>query len=699
MLVRRTLSLIPLMIACLALVLTGCAAGAKLPAPPVTEVRTVTELVHGTEISDDYRWLEDQKSPETRTWIDGQNAYTDSLLSGLPGKAAIREQVSRLLKVDSVGQPQVVKGRLFYQKRGASDDQPQIFVRDGLEGEERLLLDPAEFAADLSKSVALVDIADDASLVAYSIREKGEDEVEYRFREVASGQDLEIRLPKATYFGLSFAPGSRSFFYTYFGEDGPRVYERAMDSAPESARLVFGEGYTRKNIIFTSVGQDGRFLLIHVLEGASSEKTEVWVQDLRAREKGELFLVTGGLAADFRANAAGGRIYMRTDHEAPNGKIVALEPRRGGDQTIRDIVPQREDAILSSFSLVGGRLIVNYLEDVQSRVRVFDLDGEELGEIHFETLGTVSGVSGAWKGNEAFFSFSSLHMPSTVYRYDLATEEQSVWFQPELPIDSNAFDVTQVWFPSGDGTKVPMFLLYKKGLELNGENPTLLYGYGGFKVSLQPRFMGLAAAWAEMGGVFALANLRGGGEFGESWHQAGMLERKQNSFDDFYAAAEWLIMEGYTSSEHLAARGGSNGGLLVGAALTQRPELFEAIVCVYPLLDMLRYDKFLVAKFWVPEYGSADSAEQFPFIYAYSPYQHVTQGVDYPATLFITGDGDTRVAPLHARKMTALVQAKSALRRPVMLRYHADQGHSGGTPVSQRIEDMVEILSFLKWRL
>lgn len=699
MLVRRTPSWIPLMVAYFALVLAGCVPGGQVPAPPVTEVHTVSETMHDTEITDDYRWLEDQESQETRAWIDAQNAYTDSLLSGLPGRAAIREQVSRLLKVDSVGQPQVVKGLLFYRKRGASDDQPKIYVRDGADGEERLLLDPAEFAPDLSKSVDIVDIADDASLVAYSIREKGEDEVEYRFREVASGQDLETRLPKATYFGLSFAPGARSFFYTCFGEDGPRVYERVMGSTPESARLIFGEGYTRKNIIYASIGQDGHFLLIHVLEGSSSEKTEVWVQDLRSRAKGGLFLVTGGLAADFRADAAGGRIYMRTNHEAPNGKIVVFDPRRRGTQAFQDIVPQREGAILSGFSLVGGRLIVNYLEDVQSRVRVFDLDGLQLGEIRFDTLGTVSGVSGSWKGDEAFFSFSSLHMPSTVYRYDLATEEQVVWFQPELPIDPDAFEVKQVWFPSKDGTKVPMFLLYKKGLELNGKNPTLLYGYGGFKVSLQPRFMGLGAAWAEMGGVFALANLRGGGEFGESWHQAGMLERKQNSFDDFYAAAEWLIAEGYTSSEHLAARGGSNGGLLVGVALTQHPELFEAIVCVYPLLDMLRYDKFLVAKFWVPEYGSADSAEQFPFIYAYSPYQHVKQGVDYPATLFITGDGDTRVAPLHARKMTALVQAKSALRRPVMLRYHADQGHSGGTPVSQRIEDMVEVLSFLKWRL
>jgi prolyl oligopeptidase len=329
----------------------------------------------------------------------------------------------------------------------------------------------------------------------------------------------------------------------------------------------------------------------------------------------------------------------------------------------------------------------------------FDTGGNELGEIEFDGIGSVSGIAGRWDDSEAYFTFSSFHIPSTIYQYDVETGEKSQWFQPEIPVNPDDFEVQQVRYTSKDGTEVPMFLVHKKGLELNGKNPTLLYGYGGFRSSQTPGFSSSAAVFASKGGVWAVANLRGGGEFGEEWHQAGMLERKQNTFDDFIAASEWLIEKGYTSPDHLGIYGGSNGGLLVGAAMTQRPDLYDAVVCTYPLLDMVRYDKFLVAKYWVPEYGTASNPEHFPFIYEYSPYHNVEKGVDYPATLFITGDGDTRVAPLHARKMTALVQAKSALERPVMLRYHEDQGHAGGTPVSQQIEDATEFLSFLLWRL
>ena len=351
-------------------------------------------------------------------------------------------------------------------------------------------------------------------------------------------------------------------------------------------------------------------------------------------------------------------------------------------------------------SLAGGSVFVNYLREVRSSVKVFNGDGKPLRDIVFPSLGTVGSVYGRWNSGEAFFQFTSFHIPTTIYRYGVADGKQEVWARLNVPIQSDTIDVKQVWYESKDRTRIPMFLVHRKGLKLDGSHPTLLYGYGGFTQSLTPTFTPRAALWVERGGVFAMPNLRGGGEFGESWHKAGMLDKKQNVFDDFIAAAEWLVKNRYTQSSRLAISGGSNGGLLVGAALTQRPELFRAVVCSYPLLDMVRYHKFLIAKFWVPEYGSADDPQQFKFIHAYSPYHHVVAGTKYPAVLLITGDADTRVAPLHARKMAALLQSATGSDRPVLLHYDTKAGHVGGTaPVSKRIEELADELSFLDWQL
>jgi prolyl oligopeptidase len=336
---------------------------------------------------------------------------------------------------------------------------------------------------------------------------------------------------------------------------------------------------------------------------------------------------------------------------------------------------------------------------VQTEVHIVELDGTPVRELSFDFIGAVGGFSGQWGSNEVFYSYSSFHVPTTIYRYDLADGSQQVWADIDVPIDSDAITVEQEWATSTDGAKVPMFIVHRKDMELDGAQPTLVFGYGGFNATMTPYFNGTRALWVERGGVYVLANLRGGGELGEAWHRAGMLESKQNTFDDLYAVLEHLIERGYTSSEHLGIMGGSNGGLLVGAAMTQRPELMKAVICVYPLLDMVRYHKFLVARFWVPEYGSSEDPEQFEWLYSYSPYHNVEPGVAYPATLFITGDGDTRVAPLHARKMTAMVQAHNEGDSPIMLRYHTKAGHSGGMPVEQQIEDGTEILAFLSWQL
>ena len=375
--------------------------------------------------------------------------------------------------------------------------------------------------------------------------------------------------------------------------------------------------------------------------------------------------------------------------------VDLADPRR---ERWKELIPEGP-SVITDVTLTGGKLLLNRLQDVATRLSIHEADGKLLRELALPGLGAVGGVSGDWSQDEAFFSFSSLAQPPTIYRYQAGSGQRDVWARLEVPIRSEDVEIEQVWYASKDGTKVPMFIAHRNGVRLDGSNPTLLTGYGGFNVSIRPFFSARAAFWIENGGVFAVPNLRGGGEFGESWHQAGMLDKKQNVFDDFIAAAEWLIARKYTSPSRLAISGGSNGGLLVGAALTQRPELFRAVVCSYPLLDMLRYHRFLVASYWVPEYGSAENAAQFPVLRAYSPYHHVKPGERYPAVLFITGDGDTRVAPLHARKMAALLQAASGSDRPVLLRYDTKAGHSGGVPATKQIEDLTNEMLFLFWQL
>ncbi|GAB4222924.1 MAG: prolyl oligopeptidase family serine peptidase [Acidobacteriota bacterium] len=667
----------------------------EFPPPPETRVEPVTETLHGEEITDPYRWLEDQDSPETRAFIEAQNAYTDQLLGTRPGRDALRSRLEKLMKVEVMGVPTERGGRYFYTRRGPDQDQPVTFVRQGRDGVERALLDPATFSEDGSKAVALADISSDGSLVAYTIREGGEDETEIRFRDVATGKDLPDVLPRARYFGVALLEKAKAFAYTEHSPEGPRLFVRRFGKSEPT--LLFGEGYGPERIIVAGEGADGRFLVIHVLEGSAGKRTEIWLHDLE-RGRGP-YPVTTEIPASFSGDVAGGRLYLRTNWDAPNGRLLVVDPEKPDIAAAREVLPERDDATLQGFSLIGGRIYANYLQNVQSRVVGFDSEGRQVDEIVFDTIGTVGSLSGRWDSSELFYTFSSFHIPTRIYRYDLEAGTREVWFEPDVPVDPDAFEIRQVRFTSKDGTEVPMFVVHRRGWEPDGDTPTVLYGYGGFRISMLPRFSAVAAAFVDAGGVYAVANLRGGGEFGERWHEAGMLARKQNTFDDFIAAAEWLIEHRYTNPRRLAIYGGSNGGLLVGAAMTQRPDLFQAVVCAYPLLDMLRYHKFLVARYWVPEYGSADDPEQFRWLRAYSPYHNVREGVDYPAVLFITGDGDTRVAPLHARKMTALLQAKSALRRPVMLRYHEDEGHAGGTPLSQQIEDATELLTFLSWQL
>ena len=682
-----------------AALMAACAAeepGIDVPPPPPTEVREVVDTLHGVEVPDPYRWLEDQEAPETRAWIDAQNAHTDTVLNALPGREELRALAASVLERDVLGLPNERGGRYFYSKRRADQNLAVLYVRDGLDGDDRVLIDPHPMSPDHTTSVELRDLSDDGTRVAYAVREGGVDEVSIRVREVDTGDDLADVLPPARYGQVTLAAGGGGLYYERYGDVTPRVMFHAFGTPLADDVQLFGEGYERYQIPVTVISDDGRWMVVHVIEG-SSGPTAIHVKDLE-RDTPFVTAIADGVSESW-AGFAGGELFIVTNLNAPNKRVVLADPADPGFEKWRDVVPEHDDVVVEAAAALGGKLAVSYLQDVQPRVAIHELDGTHVRDIAFDTLGSVGGGAGRWTSDEAFFTFQTFHVPSTIYRYDIATGEQSVWAAPELPVDAAAYEVDQRRFTSKDGTEVPMFVVHRPDVVLDGSNPTLLTGYGGFNNSMTPAFSALATTWLESGGVFALANMRGGGEFGEAWHRAGMLENKQNVFDDFIGAAEHLIEAGYTSSEHLAIRGGSNGGLLVGAVSNQRPDLFGAVVCTYPLLDMVRYHQFLVASFWVPEYGSSDDPEQFAYIHAYSPYHNVVDGGDYPATLYLSGDGDTRVAPLHARKMAALMQAKNGSDNPILLRYHTQAGHSGGQPVSQQIDEMVDTVSFLLWQV
>ncbi|HYV41208.1 MAG TPA: prolyl oligopeptidase family serine peptidase [Thermoanaerobaculia bacterium] len=661
--------------------------------PPSTRAGDVKESFGNVEIADPYRWLEDQNAPETRAWIDEQNKYSEAFLRAFPGRDAIQRRVTELLKIDTIGVPQERGGRYFFTKRLADQDLPVLYVRRGARGKDEVLLDPHPLSADHRTSITLLDVTDDGNLIVYGVRQGGEDETTVKFLDVNTRKELADVLPRARYSGVALKSNRSGVFFSRQEKEGPRVFFHALGSDLSKDEKLFGDGYGPEKGLGVGLSDDNRYLLLNVWHGSAATKTEVYVRDLAAG--GPIVPIVNDLEARFSPDIARDTLYLQTNWQAPNGRVLAVDLKNPARDKWKEVVPAGS-ASIQGVSTVGGRLFVRYLENVLPRIRIFDAQGKPRGEIPFPSVGSASGLRGEWGKNEAFFTFSSFVTPTTIYRYDIAKGTREVWAKESVPIARDRFEVEQIRYASKDGTQIPMFIVHRKGLKRAGSSPALLTGYGGFNLSETPAFSARAALWVENGGVYALPNLRGGGEFGEDWHKAGILEKKQNVFDDFIGAAQWLISNGYTSPSRLAISGGSNGGLLVGAALTQRPDLFAAVVCSYPLLDMVRYQKFLVAGYWVPEYGSGDNPGQFPFLYAYSPYHHVKAGTKYPAVLFITGDSDTRVAPLHARKMTALLQASTGSDRPILLHYDTKAGHSGGaTPVTKRIEDLSDELSFL----
>lgn len=664
---------------------------------PTTTKKDVKERLHGVEISDPYRWLEQSKSPETRAWIKTQQDYTASVLDKLPGRDAIRKRLTELLRVDSMSAP-TVRGDVFiFSRRKADQDQPVYYVRHGFSGEDKVLVDGNTLSKDGTISAVSLGMTEDGSIWAHGVRHGGEDETTIQLMDVATGKDLPDLMPKARY-SVALKPDKSGFFYTRMNTSGPGVYYHALGTPSDRDVELFGKGYGPDKIISEELSEDGRYLVLTVHHGASSVKSEVYVKDVA--NDGPITPIVNDINARFNPQIGGDTLFMQTNWNAPNNRLLAVDLKEPAKDKWREVIPEAK-SVMETFHLVDHKIYASYLENVSSRQRIYSADGKHLGDVKYPGIGT-GGVSGRWGSKIAFFSFTSFVTPPSVYRYDPDKEEiGELWSRLDVPIDSDRFEVKQVHYRSKDGTEVPMFLVHRKGLKLDGNNPTFLTGYGGFNLSRTPAFDTTTAFWVESGGVYALPSLRGGGEFGEAWHKAGMLDRKQNVFDDFIGAAEWLIANHYTRPEKLAIVGGSNGGLLVGAALTQRPELFRAVVCRAPLLDMLRYQKFLVARFWVSEYGSAENPQQFKYLYAYSPYQHVEPGTKYPAVMFTTGDSDTRVDPLHARKMCAELQAATASgpERPILLHYDVKSGHSAGKPVRQTIEDDTDNMSFLFWQL
>jgi prolyl oligopeptidase len=687
--------------------------------PPKAKVAPVEETVQGHKIVDRYRYLENPDDPDTKAYVEQELNYTRSILDPLPGRDKIHARLSELLAIGTVGAPQMGGKYYFHTRRDGNQNQPVLYVRGGQNNEgmngtdDRVLLDVNSLAADGTVALDWWYASDDGKYVAYGTSPSGSEVSTLRVIETATGKLLPDSIERTRAVSLAWKHDNSGFFYTRYpkkGEvaEGQEVYHRhvfyhALGTDPSADPLIFGEGRNPEAWPNVILSEDGRWLLIDEEQGWT--KTEMFLKDLTLGQaaKNSLLQITTGKDFLYRADIYKGKIYITANEDAPRYRVFVVDAANPQRENWKEIIPQ-SDAVLQGAAVSGGKLLVQYEHNATSELKLFALDGKKIADIPLPAIGSIFAASARYDRNEMFFGFQSFTVPPSIYRVDLSDAKSALWAKVDAPsIDPSAYDVQQLWFASKDGTKVPMFVVSKKGIARNGANPTLLTGYGGFNVSLTPAFNRSMYLWMEHGGIYAVANLRGGAEFGEDWHRAGMLEKKQNVFDDFIAASEFLIAQKYTDRDHLAIYGGSNGGLLMGAMITQRPELFRAVICAVPLLDMLRYQSFQIAKLWIPEYGSSEDARQFDWLYAYSPYHHVKAGQEYPAILFMTGDTDTRVDPMHAKKMAALMQADAkngdSKDMPILLRIETKAGHGQGKPVAKQIEESTDMYSFLFWQL
>ena len=685
-----------------------CAATGPSLTYPVSKKTDQLDNYHGTNVADPYRWLEDANSAETKSWVDAQNKVTQAYLAQIPQREAIRQRLTQLWNYERYSVPEKEGGRYFYTRNDGLQNQSVLYTLKKLGDTPRVLLDPNTLAADGTVALAGAEVSPDGKLLAYSIAASGSDWNEIKVRGIETGKDLEDHIKWVKFSSTAWTKDGKGFFYSRYDE--PKEATKLADvnyfqklyfhriGTPQSADTLVYDRPDQKEWGFGGqTTDDGRYLVITTTKG-TAPKYRISYKDLSKPDSKVVDLIDNFDAGYEFIDNIGSVFYFSTDRNAPRKRIVAIDVAKPLETNWKEIVAESSDTLVGA-DIVNQQLVLEYLKDARSVVRVVDLKGKTVREIALPGIGSVGGLQGKKDDTETFFSFTGYTTPTTIYRLNLKDGKSSVFRQPKVAFDPADYETRQQFYTSRDGTKVPMFIVSKKGLKLDGSNPTYLYGYGGFNISLTPAFSPANLAWMEMGGVYVVANLRGGGEYGEAWHQAGTKLQKQNVFDDFIGAAEWLVSNKVTSPQKLAIGGGSNGGLLVGAAMTQRPDLFGAALPAVGVMDMLRFHKFTIGWAWTSDYGSSENADEFKALVKYSPLHNLKPGTCYPATMVTTADHDDRVVPAHSFKYAAAAQAAQGGSAPILIRIETKAGHGAGKPTTKQIEEVADRWGFLSREL
>lgn len=675
---------------------------------PTSKQTEDTENLFGIEVKDPYRWLENPDSEDTKAWVKAQNEVTFGYLSQLEIREQLKERITQLWNYEKFGIPFKKGNRYFYFKNDGLQNQSVLYTLESLDDEPQVLLDPNKLSEDGTIALSGLAISDDGNLMAYGLSTGGSDWIEYKVRNIETGEDLADHLKWIKFSGASWTKDNKGFFYSRYDEPNEKtlledvnyyqkLYYHRLGTEQAEDILVYHRPDEKEWGFSGRVTEDGRYLIISVWRG-TDPKNLIFYKDLQNTDAEVIELISEFEASYSFIDCDNDTFWFRTDLDAPKGKVIAIDINNSDKKNWQTIIPEAEET-LEGVGILNNQFVTDYLKNARSQNKIFSLDGTFIREVELPGIGSVGGFNGKRYDTETFYSFTSFTTPATIYRYDMVTGESTIFRQPTVDFNPDDYVTEQVFYTSKDGTKIPMFITHKKGLRLDGNNPTYLYAYGGFNVSLTPFFSISNLVWMELGGVFAIPNLRGGGEYGEAWHQAGMKENKQNVFDDFIAAAQWLIDNNYTSSERLAIAGGSNGGLLVGACMTQCPELFAAALPAVGVMDMLRFHKFTIGWAWCSEYGSPDNEADFKTLYSYSPLHNLTSGTKYPATLITTADRDDRVVPAHSFKFAAALQAAHQGDNPVLIRIETKAGHGAGKPTTKVIEEIADKWAFLVDRL
>ena len=675
----------------------------KIDYPASKKVDQVDDY-HGTKVADPYRWLENADAQDTKAWVEAQNKVTFAYLNEIPAREQIKQRLTKLWNYERFGTPFSEGGRYFYSKNNGLQNQSVLYTAETLAAEPRVLLDPNTLSTDGTVALSGLAISEDGKLMAYGLSTAGSDWQEWRVRDIATGKDLPDTIKWVKFSGASWTRDGKGFFYSRYDEPKEatkladtnfyqKLYYHRIGTQQSEDVLVYERPDVKEFGFGGEVTEDGRYLIINVWKG-TEKNNRVYYKDLSSKDAQVVELLDDFDASYGFIGNDGPVFWFQTDLNAPRSKVIAIDTRNPDRKNWKEVIPQAAET-LQGVSVINNSLVASYLKDAHTKVKIYGLDGKFVRDVDLPGIGTAAGFGGKRADKETFYSFTSFTTPATIYRYDMVSGKSSVFRQPKVDFNPGDYETKQVFYTSKDGTRVPMFITHKKGLKLDGTNPTFLYGYGGFNISMTPGFSVANVVWMEMGGVYAVANLRGGGEYGEEWHQAGTKLKKQNVFDDFIAAAEWLIKNKYTTSKKLAIGGGSNGGLLVGAAMTQRPELFGAALPAVGVMDMLRFHKFTIGWGWVSDYGSSDNPEEFKALYAYSPYHNIKAGTCYPPTMVTTADHDDRVVPGHSFKFAAALQAAQSCANPVLIRIETKAGHGAGKPTSKMIEEIADRWGFL----